>query len=1415
MTRTLASPKAPAAELENAEPENGAGSASSPVATAGPAEQSVLWRLRLVAGVLLLAAVAFRQAGGVVVPDTKLDLTENPGGFLARALHMWDPAGALGQLQNQAYGYLFPVGPFHLALGSAGVPEWVVQRLWWTTVLAVGFLGVWRLSGALGMGDPWARYVAALLYALGPRFLSEVAVTSVEVWPMAVAPWVLLPLVLPGKRTWRWRILWSALAFAATGGVNAVASAVALVVPTVWFATRTPARLAAIRFATWLAAVVAVALWWLIPLALLGRYSPPFLDWIENAPVTTAFASPFEAIRGTSPWLNYLSGPAGPAWPAGWQFVTLPALVVATTMLAALGLAGLRLAPQRHRAFLGLSVLVGLALVTLGHTGVAASPTADSVQQLLDGALAPLRNTHKFEMVVRLPLTLGLALSLARVARWMRRLGLATWLIPVAAVSAVGLLAAPAINAGLPRPDGYSAIPGYWRDAASWLDGRAEPGTVLVVPAAGFADFIWGSTKDDPLQALSTRPFAVRDAVPLGSAGSTRWLDAVERSLQSGTGGDRLHEALESAGIRHLVVRNDLRADAVDSGGGQGLRVHEAIANGGFTRVATFGPPVGSPPRMPQESATETVDRRTRLPYPSIEVFAVAGSHDAVVVDAAGLALVDGGAEDVPDALRAVPGAGAAIVGSDVRDLPDELTRGAVRVATDGNQDREVFFGRASNNTSSVLTSDSDRRTGRSTDDYVADPDALETVRRGDGDLAHVSASSSASDANASLRLGPGYGPQAAVDGDPGTAWVSGTFGSSVGEWLNLDLARTMDVTGLTVTLEEPPRRVGSPSEVRVDTDRGTATSRLLPGAGPQRVAVPAGSTASVRVTVTGMGEGPSANGAGIAEIGIPGAELGTRLTVPTSSATPTDVLVIRRAEDGRRQCAWVVDRPLCTSQSARQPESEGGLRRSLTLPSELTGPMSGEVVARAGDGVERLLAGLTSVEVTASSRSIREPAGRPAAAMDGELGTGWVAARDDESPTLTISLPRAVRTDRLQLQRDAYLAASAPSEVQVSLDGGRPLDLTVDDEGFLRWPKQTVSRVSLRFGQTQPLHSTDSTSGFIEELPVGVSEVLVPGVDPRGSLRLTSPTGASCGFGPELRVGDREYSTSVSGTLEDVVRGMPLDWTLCADDDVTLAAGEVSLDAEQSAEFEPTALTVTRSGVSGAPAATPVVLSRNDGAQLAAEVPASSAPALLVVPQNYNVGWVARDTDGSAMTAVRVNGWQQGWVVPAGAARTVGAAFGPDGSYRAGLAGGAMFLLACTALALWPSRREGDGVLPGRRAHGWAWNAVAVVLLTWLSGPMGALACGTAFVVAYVLRSPRAEAAAAVVAMVMAGVLVAAAPPWPAGRAAVDDSLVQWLVLVAVAVCVLAPVGTSGAAELWSRVSPRRPHRMTGRSTP
>src|ERR1700735_3804837 len=104
-------------------------------------------------------ALAFAQRPGLATADTKINLHVDPGRFLSDVASMWTSTGQLGDVQTgQQAGYLFPMGPF-FALGHAlGLPDWVVQRLWLGTLLALAGWGVMRLLRALvgrcGGGTP-------------------------------------------------------------------------------------------------------------------------------------------------------------------------------------------------------------------------------------------------------------------------------------------------------------------------------------------------------------------------------------------------------------------------------------------------------------------------------------------------------------------------------------------------------------------------------------------------------------------------------------------------------------------------------------------------------------------------------------------------------------------------------------------------------------------------------------------------------------------------------------------------------------------------------------------------------------------------------------------------------------------------------------------------------------------------------------------------------------------------------------------------------------------------------------------------------------------------------------------------------------------------------------------------------------
>ena len=128
------------------------------------AAQALTERFRLVAVCAALTALAFLQAPGRVVGDTKVDLVVDPGAWLSRAVSIWDPDGQLGQVQNQAYGYLFPMGPFFWVGDVLQLDPWVVQRLWWALLWCVACCGVVRLCRELGIGTPGVRLLAGVLF---------------------------------------------------------------------------------------------------------------------------------------------------------------------------------------------------------------------------------------------------------------------------------------------------------------------------------------------------------------------------------------------------------------------------------------------------------------------------------------------------------------------------------------------------------------------------------------------------------------------------------------------------------------------------------------------------------------------------------------------------------------------------------------------------------------------------------------------------------------------------------------------------------------------------------------------------------------------------------------------------------------------------------------------------------------------------------------------------------------------------------------------------------------------------------------------------------------------------------------------------------------------------------------------------
>ena len=239
---------------------------------------------------------------------------------------------------------------------------------------------------------------------------------------MMVLPWVVAPLVA-GSRSGSTRRAagLSGLAVACLGGVNAAATGAVLLVPALFLLSRGKGSRRRSLTAWWVLAVGLATAWWVLPLLVLGRYAYPFLSYIETSRITTSVTSAPNVFRGTDHWLGFLVGTIGPQIPSGYTLAAAVLPAAATVLVAGLGLAGLARPATPERRFLGWTLLAGAVLVGAGYAGAAGGPFSSAVQGVLDGGLAPLRNVHKFDPLLRLPLTLGLAVALERIPVVARR----------------------------------------------------------------------------------------------------------------------------------------------------------------------------------------------------------------------------------------------------------------------------------------------------------------------------------------------------------------------------------------------------------------------------------------------------------------------------------------------------------------------------------------------------------------------------------------------------------------------------------------------------------------------------------------------------------------------------------------------------------------------------------------------------------------------------------------------------------------------------------------------------------------------------------------------------------------------------------------------------------------------------------
>lgn len=1328
-------------------------------------------RLRIAAALLLVWAVAWSVPAGRLTGDTKTDLYVDPWGFLARAAHLWDPQVTWGVLQNQGYGYLLPMGPFFALMGEV-FPVWVAQRLWWSLLLTVGLVTAYALLAALGVRSPGARVLAALAYTLSPRILSTLGGLSSEALPVLLVPAILLPVVLAsqGRLGPRRAAAFSALAILGCGGVNATATVLAAVPAGLWLLTRRRWWRAPLTW-WWLAGTVVASAWWLGPLIVLSRYSPPFLGWIERASDVVREIDLLDVTRGTTHWLGFVVTSGGEWWPAGYDVATGPLLVATTALVAGLSLGGLALGAVPERRFLLVTLGLGYLLLGVALLGPVSSPLAPFAQNLLDGPLVAFRNIHKADPLVRLPLMVGLAHALDRGLTALAGRSLRTRLpVGAAGLLVVLVVAAPGLSGAIAPRGTFPDVARQWHEAGQWLSERQQDGRALVVPAASFGEYDWGRTIDEPIRPVSSIDYAVRDAVPLTPAGTIRLLDAVELRLQTGRDVGGAVDVLRRLGVRYLVLRNDL--DAASAGQPPVTYARSAVRSTPAVRLAKgFG--------------STRFDASGERVFP-VEVYDLgAAASLAVTQTVSETVAVSGGPENLLEVVEAGVQGLVVLDGDRVPDL--EPGR---RVVTDGYRARARWFGATrGRDTSSTLTADEIETTR----DYRPWQDlGRHAVTTFTGGVQGVSASSSLATTYTLAGLRPADRPAAALDGDPTTAWVT-QFDEQPGLEIRLDRQHSIPSARIEV-LTDGDRfpGLGVPTRLLVRTDSGTVPVDV-PASGQVDVALPGGPTRTVTVEVLDTDEGaPGQVLTGLVAVDLEGISVTEVVSAPVDRPEPADAVLLSAGLPGSDGCVLPEGAVVCFGEGGRDPEGGAVLSRRVAVAGGESFEASGTLsISRWSDLPDLAVPG---VRVEASSSRTPSVAARPESVVDGDDRTAWSPAAHDGSPTLTLTLDEPTDVESVTVSvRRGWMARYRPL-VRVRLDD-REVVVRASADGYLAVSGDDVTTVAISW---LPFVGRDRGAAASLE----VEEVSVFGADlPRPANEVTR----SCGAGPELIVDGTQVATRVEGPRSALWGDGVLRWVACTP--VVLGTGTThDVEVRGDAVMRPESVALVGADAAAPSTAVPADVRASSATSLTGTV-ADGPQRVLALAMNHNVGWEAT-VAGRPLDPLVVDGFRQGFVLPAGTSGPLEIRFAPDTPYRWALGLGLLLTLIVPVGLLVPDRGRRSSQAAGAQGAAPRLAVVAAVAIggaVVVAGPWAGLVAGLA-VLALRVRPVHRDVTTAFVVLALvtgSGVLAALTQPSMPTLPWVE-AVVTLAVTAAVVLAGAAPAVTPTAwpAARWRRSS-------------